>query len=91
MRYRVVVSFGSECCGTDEKGRRSLEKVVGGYPIKALGEVRGHWGKEGEYDVCFTLDGLSVADRARFVAQVKTAVSRKLVAVEENATCHADR
>lgn len=41
--------------------------------------------------VCFTLDGLSATDRARFVAQVRTEVARKLVRADENATCHAER
>ena len=90
-RYRVVVSFGSECCGTDRKALEALERVVARYPRAALGHTRGHWGKEGELDECFSLEGLSDAERARFVGEVRASVSGKLTSVGENAPCRNDR
>lgn len=91
VKYLVVVSFGSECCGPDRKAEDALDAVVARYPRPALGHARGHWGKEGERDDCFTLAGLSAADRARFVADVRANVAGKLTKVAENASCHADR
>lgn len=91
VRYALVVSFGSECCGTDQDAERALAAIVGRYPEKALGHTRGYWGKEGEVDECFTLDGLDTLGRARFVREVRAGVTRKLVDVDENAPCRADR
>jgi hypothetical protein len=90
-RYALVVSFGSECCGTDQAAEQALAAIIARYPEKALGHTRGYWGKEGEVDECFTLDGLDEAVRARFVSEVRAGVARKLVTVEENATCRAER
>lgn len=89
--YALVVSFGSECCGTDQAAERALEGVVARYPQAALGHTRGYWGKEGETDECFTLAGLDATTRARFVSEVRTGVARKLVHVDENAACRSDR
>lgn len=89
--YRLVVSFGSECCGTDQVAYKKLETILGRYPPQALGHETGSWGKEGESDDCFTLDGLSPAERTRFVNEVRGEVRGKLVSVEANAACRNDR
>ena len=91
VRYALVVSFGSECCGIEDAAARALDGILARYPQKALGHTRGYWGKEGEVDECFTLDGLDAAVRTRFVSEVRAGVARKLVNVQENATCRADR
>lgn len=90
-QFALVVSFGSECCGTDQDAERALAAIVARYPENALGHTRGTWGKEGEVDECFTLDGLDPAARTRFVSEVRAGVARKLVSVEEKATCRAER
>jgi hypothetical protein len=89
--FALVVSFGSECCGTDQKASAALDAILARYPRDALGEKRGRWGKEGEFDACFTLAGLSAADRKRLVDEVRAGVARKLVEVTENAACHDER
>jgi hypothetical protein len=85
--YPLVVSFGSECCGTDTEADDELESIVNHYGVHALGAVHAYWGKEGEYDVCFTLTGLSPAERMRFVSEIKTRIRRRLVEVIEHSPC----
>ena len=89
--YLLVVSFGSECCGTDKQVDDTLQGIVDHYGSRALGAVRAYWGKEGEYDVCFTLAGLSQAERTRFIREIKTKVSRRLVEVIEHSACPSTR
>ena len=91
-KYALVVSFGSECCGTDHRAASdALDHIAARYPAEALGARRGRWGKEGEFEACFTVAGLKPADRARFVQQVKADVTGKLVSVRENTTCLNER
>jgi hypothetical protein len=87
--YPLVVSFVSICCGTDRNAPGALERALSPYKNTALGEHRGSWGEEGEYDVCFTLAGLSSVARARLIAEVRANVGRKLVVVRENAPCRS--
>ena len=90
-KFALVVSFGSECCGTDRAASDALDHITERYAADALGARRGRWGKEGEFDSCFTLAGLKPAERSQFVQQVKADVTGKLVRVRENATCQNDR
>jgi hypothetical protein len=78
------------CCGTDRNAHGALERAISPYRSEALGERRGRWGKEGEYDVCFTLAELSPAARARLIREVKTTVGRRLATVRENAPCRSE-
>lgn len=89
--YRVVVSFGSECCGTDRQAKDALDALVGRYPGAALGHTSALWGKEGETDECFTLAGLSPDDQKRFVDDLRKTVANHLTTVTENSTCHPGR
>jgi len=88
--YPLVVSFGSACCGTDREAARALDRLLEGYKAEALGRETGGWGEEGEYDLCFTLVGLSEAQRRDLVRVVKAKIRRQLVDVKEDATCHHD-
>jgi len=88
MVYALVVSFGSECCGTDQNAVRALERLLSVYPPDALGCKSVGWGEEGEYDLCFTLAGLSPAQRRRLTSDAKTKIRSKLVSVNENAACN---
>jgi len=64
--------------------------LLEGYKAEALGRETGGWGEEGEYDLCFTLVGLSEAQRRDLVRVVKAKIRRQLVDVKEDATCHHD-
>lgn len=86
-----MVSFGSECCGTERVAEEALEEIIGRYPKSALGHTDSLWGKEGEHDGCFTLAGLSPEDQARFVAEVRAKVAGRLTTITENAACHPGR
>ncbi len=65
----VVVSFGSECCGTNRKAFEKLERFVAAFEkshkVKIVWERR-HWGKEGEFDVIFPLTGVEKSRQSLF-------------------------
>jgi len=89
--YPLVVSFESECCGTDYEAFAALERVMSDYPEGALGATRGHWGKEGEFDVCFTLRELPDSEQRRFVQRVREHVTSRLVAIGKNSICRSEQ
>jgi thiol-disulfide isomerase/thioredoxin len=65
----VVVSFGSECCGTNRKAFDKLEQFVKTFEksrkVKIVSERR-NWGKEGEFDVIFPLTGIEKSRQSLF-------------------------
>lgn len=93
--YRVVVSFTSKGAGIDTAARDQVVEVLNKWRIAKGYEVkteRRRWGKEGELDVCATLDELSDAERSKFVSEVRAVASKSdRVQIDENATCHAER
>jgi hypothetical protein len=89
--YALVVSFGSVCCGTDAAAARALDAATARYPEAALGLSRGSWGKEGEYDECFTLAGLSPDERTAFIAEVRARVVADTVEIRADSACRDDR
>ncbi len=86
---RLVVSFGSICCGTDSAAETRLRAV----PLPS-GVTLQHasWGREGESDECFDLSPLSTSERAAFVKRVSAAIAGgENVSVVEDGACHKER
>lgn len=91
-RYALVVSFFSPGHGTDGEAYERLSRVVAREEASRLGHVHGHWGKEGEHDECFTLDGLSAAEKRAFIRRVRDAIGWSTrTHVEENVACRNER
>jgi hypothetical protein len=90
QRWSLVVSFLSQCCGTDHEAAAQLEALVASLPTPPR-RARGMWGKEGETDACFDLAPLAPADRERFIASVRKEVARKLVTATTDAQCRHER
>jgi hypothetical protein len=90
QRWSLVVSFGSECCGTDREAAAQLQALVASLPTPPR-RARGRWGKEGEMDDCFDLAPLAPADRERFIARVQKEIVRKLVTAATDAKCRHER
>lgn len=87
--YDLVVSFRSVGQGVDRDARARLDAIYDATP--ALARAHGRWGREGEVDECADLDRMSVADRAAFVARVKSEMkSGKNVDVLEHHACQHD-
>jgi hypothetical protein len=77
-KYRVVVKFGSMCCGVPSnkplldyvaafKKKNKIKKIV----CDSIGPM----GKEGEYDMAFTLKELKKKQVETFVKEVTTLAS----------------
>lgn len=87
----LVISFASECCGTNQAAEKALQTLLDKEHQKrgaALAFTRHGWGKEGEHDYCFPLTELAHSDKRTFIAEVRqTLTGYKLVSVSESSTC----
>lgn len=72
---KVIVSFGSVCCGIDENTRRELVSFVQSkYPeVKVADE---DWGEEGETTYTFFIESLSPQAKDSFVTSIKQMVEQ---------------
>ena len=89
--YRVVIKFGSVCCGPDLKAMDRVREVIVSESQRAgraLGEKKVHWGHEGESNLCLSLQGLDAGRQAEIVGRLKAAVEKgNTVKLVENAAC----
>ncbi len=85
---RLAVSFISFGAGTDAEARPMLDKYVQQFmdaTTKRIVYDAIPWGREGEMDMCFTLDNLSPEEQTRFINGVRdTFKGHELVRVDEN-------
>jgi uncharacterized protein YihD (DUF1040 family) len=93
INYRVVIRFGSVCCGTHSIASDYIyvviaerEKLIG----KTLEQEKVHWGKEGEYNLCMMLHELTADEQEKFVGQLELATTRPgTVQVDGNVPCES--
>jgi hypothetical protein len=74
---RVLIMFGSACCGTDHRASREVSAVIAAQEKKTgrtLAQERVSWGKEGEFNLCLPLTELSDVEQKRFVERIKNAL-----------------
>ncbi len=92
-RYRLVVKFGSQCCGTDKAARQRLAEIIAMYEQRDANKIvfkKFYWGKEGEYSACFKLKELSEEQKMEFVKAVNASIhSSDIIKISENAPCDA--
>ena len=88
---RLVVKFGSVCCGIDSGAYEDVRALVrereaaAGFklPARIL-----HWGKEGEVTLCYALRRLRPSDQVRLINEIRAVkAERGEMKVEENAPC----
>jgi len=89
--YRVVVRFGSGCCGPDAKAMDEVRRVLIDQS-RALGRPFGEkWvraGREGEQNLCLSLPGIDRAKQAHVVRRLRSALQgSQNTTLEENAAC----
>jgi len=73
--YPLVISFNSECCGvpTDSAIRKFVADFKQKNKIKKIIATRiGPLGREGEYELAFTLTELSKKQAASFTSNIKS-------------------
>lgn len=91
LAYRVVISFGSACCGPDAKAMDEVRRVIIDQS-RALGRPFGEkwvrWGKEGEQTLCLSFFGVDAARQERIVRRLRAALEgSQFTSLEENAAC----
>ncbi len=72
--YPLVISFQSQCCGvpSDSAVRKFIVSFKKKYKIKKITAYHiGPMGREGEYDLAFTLNELSKKKAGYFISKIK--------------------
>lgn len=88
--YPLVVSFISIGTGVSSAAVAQFNTVVAEFEATwgvTAQRTTASWGREGEFDVCFTLANLPQAARDELVAQMWQLDAEPLIAVGENARC----
>lgn len=87
----LKVQFYSIGQGIDFKMKTSFLDWLKNYPVpegKTLDYQEKYWGREGETDICFELNGWDTGTKSTFIREAKKFVSgSKLVHVFENESC----
>jgi hypothetical protein len=87
---RLIVKFGSVCCGPDGNALSRLMETVDAYERRigrGLARQTVPWGIEGDFTICFRLDELDATMQGVFVRDVKGALRSGSAKVEENMPC----
>lgn len=74
INYPLVVSFGSQCCGVPSETplKNCIASFKKKYKIKKIKAVHiGPLGREGEYDIAFSLAELNKKQKKDLVTRVK--------------------
>ena len=90
IQHRLVVRFGSICCGPDREAAAQLAEVVSKYERhidKPIESKKLRWGKEGDFSLCFKLSELSPSMQMSFVNEVRAAVRSTSVKIDEHVVC----
>ncbi len=94
-KFRLVVSFESICCGTNRAAQEKLERCVADFEKShklKLAVERRNWGREGEFDLAYSLSELPPKVQKRFIADLRaTLAGEKQVEIRENAVPNPGR
>ncbi len=85
--YPVTISFGSKCCGVPDSKPvfDMMQAFKKKYHIKKIGyDKTGPLGREGEYQLAFTLNGFTKKQQAAFIYQIKNTVTHITDAAKDN-------
>ncbi|MCU0524477.1 MAG: hypothetical protein MUF72_06590 [Elainella sp. Prado103] len=89
--HRLVVSFRSECCGTDRAAIERIDRFIAEFEQAHHSQInfeKSVWGREGEFDYCFDLNQISETVTLAFITGIyEQAQASRLVNVTENGTC----
>jgi hypothetical protein len=90
-KYTLVVSFYSKGQGSDYKALEDFRAFIQSFEKKhklKLKVTEARWGREGELDFCFDMNGISSSKKAKFVDGTKKVLEKSsLVHIHENVSC----
>ena len=89
--YRVILKFGSVCCGIDMAVHDRLSRILSEYEKETSVSLDRHtvyWGEEGEFNLCLRLGALSAKEQETLTERLRSAIAgNELVKLEENTLC----
>ena len=89
--YRLILTFVSKGEGTDTQSMAALESLIDSFNKKngiLIKYEKYSWGKEGESDWCFKMDGIKKKIQDKFVDSVKNCTKNsQLIFLNENTIC----
>ena len=89
--YRVILKFGSVCCGIDMALHEHISRILSEYERESNVSLDRHmvyWGEEGEFNLCLRLGELSATEQETLTERLRLAIGgNELVKLEENALC----
>ncbi len=90
IKVPIKVSFISYGSGIDGKALQKLDEVLKKY--ESLPADKTAWGREGEIDYCFKLEGVKRRKKKKFIKEIKSLMSTyEMVRIEENAICNMNK
>ncbi len=87
--YALVINFGSKCCGVPaaEPVFASIQSFKRMYKLKKIYcDKIGPLGREGEYQLAFSLAMFTGKQKLLFISKIKTTVAKCNDAVKDNAS-----
>ncbi|HEX5001512.1 MAG TPA: hypothetical protein VFW78_03375 [Bacteroidia bacterium] len=92
---RLIVSFISIGEGADFSAKDSMDAYVAAYQTENKKQLTFEsipWGREGEFDYCFTLKELSAKEQVKFIEGLRARLKfSELVQISENQPCKQRR
>jgi hypothetical protein len=89
--YSMVITFFSIGTGVDGKTKKIFDEWVVNFEQRTGKKIlieNYPWGREGEVDVCISLENFEKGQKKEFISEVKKIVSSsKLIRTEENVVC----
>jgi len=92
---RLIVSFISIGEGADFSAKDSMDTYIAAYQTESKKQLTFEsvpWGREGEFDYCFTLKELSAKEQVKFIEGLRAHLKfSELVQISENQPCKQRR
>ena len=89
--YSLVITFFSIGTGVDYKTKKIFDEWTINFEQKIGKKIKLEsypWGREGEVDVCISMENLSTEQKKEFTTEAKKIISAsKLARLEENVIC----
>ena len=83
QHYRVVVSFASVCCGTNDNDSAAIDRYIQHFQADHtlfLEVVTGSYGDEGDFNYCYQLNELNEQQQTTFITGLKHTLTEQIQA-----------
>lgn len=80
QHFRVVISFGSVCCGTNTDDSAAIDRYIEDFQTRHglfLEVLNGSYGDEGDFNNCYQLNELNEQQQAIFIIGLNKTLSEQ--------------